>query len=96
MLNGNETSPSISPAGRGQILKMLVTLFSHHVVCFDKIVLTYSFNIVGRLMRKARTKLAEKFDGRPTINSRTAITDTDCSSMCPPNLTPVPVGIACV
>ena len=31
MQNGDEASPSISPAGRGQLVKMLITLEPHGV-----------------------------------------------------------------
>ena len=48
----------------------------------------------GRWLAKGGRGLAEKFDYRPaspTINSRTALTDTDCSSLYSPILSTVPV-----
>ena len=41
MQNGDKASPSISPAGRGQLVKMLITAES--MVYFDQILLTYTF-----------------------------------------------------
>ena len=42
MQNGDEASPSISPACRGQLVKMLVTFEPHCI--FDKILHTYTFH----------------------------------------------------
>ena len=44
MENGDEASPSISPAGRCQLVKMLIALEPYGI--FDQILHTYLFNIV--------------------------------------------------
>ena len=41
MQNGDEASPSISPASRGQLVKMLIALEPHGI--FDQILSTYTF-----------------------------------------------------
>ena len=42
MQNGDEASPSISPAGRGQLVKMLITLESHDIFCSN---FAYLYNL---------------------------------------------------
>ena len=42
MQNGDEASASISQAGRGQLVKMLITLEPHGIY-FDQLLLRYTF-----------------------------------------------------
>ena len=73
MQNGDEAWTSISPAGRGQLVKMLITLVNH-MVNFVPILLTYTFqHCVATGMQNGDKALPK--DSTATVNSGTALTN---------------------
>ena len=68
--NGDVASPSIIPAGRGQLMKMFITL-EPHGTCTLYIVIKFCFlihfNIVCNWFAKLRPNFAEKFDHCPRL-----------------------------
>ena len=72
MQNGDEASTSISPAGSGQLVKMLITLVNH-MVNFVPILLTYTFqHYVATGMRNGDKALQK--NSTATVDSGTALT----------------------
>ena len=104
MQNGDEALPSISLAGRGQLVIMLITHEPHGIRYFDQILLTYTLkhclatdmhNWDEALPTNSTVAPASPIiaPASPTINSGTAlITDTDCSSI----YSPKPLDRACI
>ena len=75
MQNNDKTWLSARPAGHSQLMKMLITLEPHGYE--DLFLLTYTLNIFWPQVCKTRANSTAS----PAIRSRTALTDTDCSSI---------------
>ena len=88
MQNSDEAWPSISPVGRGQLVKMLINIEPHGIF-WSTFAYLYNLTLSGHWYSKRERSFTEQMDRRPCLPYNyywTALTDTDCSSIYTPNL----------